>query len=334
MNNTERVEYIDLLRGIGIILMTIGHVGFTVNIEKWIYAFHMPLFYCVSGWFFNNHSTITAKIKKLSLKLLVPYFSFGLMYYFIWILVNFASGIQNKNIMDPLSHLLFINTDGVPISPALWFLTSLFWVEIIYAVLDKIFQNKIFLLSIVIIVLAVLGTGLPSYFGVRLPWALDTAFVGIGFYHLARVLKNTIKYPISTSPTIKCFGMAVILLTVATFSAFINGYVNMRRGLYSSIPLFWINAVMMILSIWVIVLLTSKYVNNKCFQWIKTIGKNSITYVCLNHLVVKALLILALKSGHNGLIVHGLILLVSLGILWILDFLFRKTLLKVFLGQW
>lgn len=77
MNNTERVEYIDLLRGIGIILMTIGHVGFTVNIEKWIYAFHMPLFYCVSGWFFNNHSTITAKIKKLSLKLLVPYFSFG-----------------------------------------------------------------------------------------------------------------------------------------------------------------------------------------------------------------------------------------------------------------
>lgn len=34
MNNTERVEYIDLLRGIGIILMTIGHVGFTVNIEK------------------------------------------------------------------------------------------------------------------------------------------------------------------------------------------------------------------------------------------------------------------------------------------------------------
>lgn len=333
MNHSKRIDYIDLLRGIGIVLMTIGHVGFTVNIEKWIYAFHMPLFYCISGWFYKDNIPLMEKTKKLSLKLLVPYFSFGIMYYLIWIIVNWPVSVNDINVLDPLTHLLFVNTDGIAISPALWFLTSLFWVEIIYCLLDKILHKQVVLLSFVIVVLAAIGIGLPAYLNVRLPWALDTAFVGIGFYHIARIIKDNIHLKVFQMSRVRCSGIAVLLLIVSTISALLNGYVNMRQGLYACIPLFWVNAVMMITSVWLCVWMIAPYTDNKWFQWLKSVGKNSITYVCLNHLVVKALLYLAVKSDHNGLFIHSLILLVSLGVLWILDWIVRKTPLKFILGQ-
>ena len=41
----KRIEYIDIFKGIGIILMVIGHLHFSENAEHFIYAFHMLLFY-------------------------------------------------------------------------------------------------------------------------------------------------------------------------------------------------------------------------------------------------------------------------------------------------
>lgn len=39
---SKRVRYMDLFRGIGIILMVMGHVGFGSGFYKFSHAFHMP----------------------------------------------------------------------------------------------------------------------------------------------------------------------------------------------------------------------------------------------------------------------------------------------------
>ena len=49
-----REEWIDYLRGVGIILMFIGHTSVWSPIVKWIYGFHMPLFFMLSGFLFNK----------------------------------------------------------------------------------------------------------------------------------------------------------------------------------------------------------------------------------------------------------------------------------------
>lgn len=42
-----RIDSLDILKGIGIILVVVGHmIGNQLYIRPWIYAFHMPLFSC------------------------------------------------------------------------------------------------------------------------------------------------------------------------------------------------------------------------------------------------------------------------------------------------
>lgn len=49
-----RIDSLDILKGIGIILVVVGHmIGNQLYIRPWIYAFHMPLFFMVSGYCFN-----------------------------------------------------------------------------------------------------------------------------------------------------------------------------------------------------------------------------------------------------------------------------------------
>lgn len=48
----KHLNWIDYIKGIGIILVVIGHttdIGDTWRV--WIYTFHMPLFFCISGSF-------------------------------------------------------------------------------------------------------------------------------------------------------------------------------------------------------------------------------------------------------------------------------------------
>lgn len=53
MNN--RIDYIDILRGFAIFLVTLGHIieksGYKESpLFTFIYSFHMPLFFCISGF--------------------------------------------------------------------------------------------------------------------------------------------------------------------------------------------------------------------------------------------------------------------------------------------
>ena len=48
-----RIGWIDVLRGFGVVLMIVGHVDFGTPFDRYVHAFHMPLFFVVSGFFFN-----------------------------------------------------------------------------------------------------------------------------------------------------------------------------------------------------------------------------------------------------------------------------------------
>ena len=47
----------DMLKGIGILLVIIGHT-FMKEIGPYIQAFHMPLFFMVAGYFFKLHTNL------------------------------------------------------------------------------------------------------------------------------------------------------------------------------------------------------------------------------------------------------------------------------------
>jgi len=86
-----RNSSLDIAKGIGIILVVIGHLHEApLLLVKFIYSFHMPLFFILSGYIYN-----ITKYSSLSLyeyirskwgNLIIPYFAMALSCYFIFII--------------------------------------------------------------------------------------------------------------------------------------------------------------------------------------------------------------------------------------------------------
>ena len=76
----ERYDYADIAKGIGIILMVVGHTGAPRFITNWIYAFHMPLFFILSGWLTNwNITGFVGFCKNKVRSLLVPFMLYSII---------------------------------------------------------------------------------------------------------------------------------------------------------------------------------------------------------------------------------------------------------------
>lgn len=75
---TKRITQLDVIKGIAIILVVLGHCiyafakasSWMVTLDEFIYIFHMPLFFAVSGYLFNPNVNVAKKARRL----LVPFF--------------------------------------------------------------------------------------------------------------------------------------------------------------------------------------------------------------------------------------------------------------------
>lgn len=74
LENKKRIDYFDIAKGIGILLMIIGHMDLKKYplINHFIYSFHMPLFFVISGYFFKVKEDKIC-IKSIINKLIKPY---------------------------------------------------------------------------------------------------------------------------------------------------------------------------------------------------------------------------------------------------------------------
>jgi fucose 4-O-acetylase-like acetyltransferase len=81
---SKRLEYIDIAKGIGILLVVLAHNDFALVspfFYKLIYAFHMPLFFFVSGMFFKAELPFLTVVRRRFDTLLKPYlFTIALIY--------------------------------------------------------------------------------------------------------------------------------------------------------------------------------------------------------------------------------------------------------------
>lgn len=83
---SKRLEYIDIAKGIGILLVVMAHNDFALVspfFYKFIYAFHMPLFFFVSGMFFKADLPFLTVLRRRFDTLLKPYLFTILLIYFM-----------------------------------------------------------------------------------------------------------------------------------------------------------------------------------------------------------------------------------------------------------
>lgn len=161
----KRLKEMDILRGIAILLVVVGHsfpdsntnVFNNVQIYKYlykiIYSFHMPLFFFISGFFAKKaYNIINIKqyfkfITKKFNRLMIPYF-------FITALAIPVKLIMNKYAVRPisLSSLLFSTVLYPWDNPIIffWFLYTLFIIFCILPLILKVNKKVLFVTLIII----------------------------------------------------------------------------------------------------------------------------------------------------------------------------------------
>lgn len=246
----KRIEYIDILRAIAIILVIVGHIpysGFNQELHKWIYAFHIPLFFFVSGasLSFTNYTSLNLKanFKKRLTRVYLPYL--------IWAIVLALPNISLQTIPKILygTHQSIASVSN----SSLWFLPVLFFATvfmdvILYYFHKKNLQKYLPFLFILLIPIALLipsqSTSQNLLSGHNLPFGLDivpmtTVFILSGYLFQTCRKRQKAKLPMLIYPLL----IFLFLITTTYFGLHNNtNYVLMAENRYGNYPYFFISA--------------------------------------------------------------------------------------------
>ena len=285
----NRINWIDMARGYGIILVILGHM-YIFRLSSWIYSFHMPLFFFLSGYVFNTHKFFSKLFVKKVKSLIKPYFFLSIIVIAYRVLESIILG-KDINIIKQIWLFLIQRRQT-----ALWFITCLFVIEMMYFFVNKI--KHIYLKHCVVLLITLIGLTYEKLVGEALFWNIDIAFAAFGFFYIGVLFRNkkiieTINDRLSTMwKTIVVFVLFGINLGGAILNNKITGSgLEMISSQYGFWPLTYVVALSGIIAVVIIsMLLTNKF--------LIYVGKNTWIYFGLHQAVfISALTIIYKKIG-------------------------------------
>ena len=172
----KRITSIDYTKEFAIILVVIGHIIDSCTLKTYIYSFHMPIFFIVSGILLNYKNIDNYSILNKLKKLIVPYIIFSVIY---TIANQVANGISLHNIKWDIINILCLKGVG-----PLWFLPCLFLSEVLFILLNKLIKNRtlLILVTLCIFILAVLLPDINYFEIVFLKAFIGYSFLSIGYF--------------------------------------------------------------------------------------------------------------------------------------------------------
>lgn len=342
-----RLSWIDISKGIGIILVIYGHTLYSEEYRYLIYAFHMPLFFFLSGFTFNYEkysNKLLLLLHKTTKGILLPYLFFALLSYGNWLLQN-GSTIQGS--LFHLSGIVYGNSSSLFFNVVLWFLPCLFLTKITFALLAKFLPKKE-LIIVSLVLFSVIGYIISlAPFELKLPFGIETLFTAIVFFGMGALW--TTHYHHSLRPFLKKHASRLFVASVAICSMFaylnyqIYGHqIDLRLNHLGNYFYFYLASLTGIIS----VLFISKFINKNLV--LEKIGKYSLVLFALHPLVLyyfaqitKLLISAETFNAQHDLVLSPLYTIFSIGMILVgmlgfkkiqvaKAFIFRKTVLKKF----
>ena len=309
---------IDILRGIAIIMVFLGHavIVYPINLENvawcrglvaFISAVHMPLFFIVAGFCFHRKSTYVDMVQKKIKRLLVPYVIFNLFDMCCRLVlskfVNRPCGIRESMIK-----MLFYGGEY-------WFLYVLFLMCILWGGILPYVKKHVWLQVIVGIAAVVLNV-LQISFDVCKVDSLCRFFV---FFYAGFLIQIHFDHLTYMKKVIK--NMAVLLAgTIFWGGIFVLWY---RNG-WNFIPEFLISFV----GIFVCLVFAAKICNTKLGLCLADVGKYSLQLYLLDGYFLGAsrmVLVQLLACTSPVVIVVGNTVLDLMGAFWVIRYVLMKV---------
>lgn len=190
----QRIEYIDLAKGLCISLVVLYHIHcFETTTETSLQFFRMPLYYFLSGIFFKEYGGLAIfSIKKVN-KLIIPFLFFFLVAYAAGIVCHFLHFYERGIIEEPFHWNMIFDIftklrrgEDIGYNVPIWFLLSLFEANLLFYLLrTRIKNDKILLaVSFAIGILSVIA-GLN-----KLPYCIDRTLIALPFFAVGYSLKT------------------------------------------------------------------------------------------------------------------------------------------------
>lgn len=337
MQENKRIDWIDNLRGLAILLVIIGHVH--VVYPSWlkveIYSFHMPLFFFLSGMVFSvsKYNSFLKFFRKKVRTIVVPLITFSIiawsinyLYYYI-ILKN----IEVDSLGTYILKLLIESHGDARFRSTFWFLPAIFTSQIVLYFIVKYVKEWISI--IIYIILAVVGSLYIYLDGPSLPWCVDLIAVIVSFMGFGYLLKINWER-IEKYINIYSLVLGIIVNVCTTYF----NYTIMGRGVDLSGSNIG-NPILYFISsgagIWMMIcLFSNQAIRNKNMPILKYAGKSSILFYVMSDMtfIIPDILvfnIFKLDTGKFSSVIQVVIVLlyviVTIVILWIITKVFARV---------
>ncbi len=266
----ERLNYIDIARGFGILLVVFSHSGGEELFMPFVGGVFIPLFFILSGMTFvdRGQSLWEYAVRKLR-RLLVPYLIFNLallLFYRHFSTMDVLGVLYSRYCLYPFhmeENIFFMNSGNAP----MWFLTALFTACLAFWAL---LRSGRYVWGMVVGYL--LLTYILQFLPILLPWSIDSAFLFALFIFIGTKLRSLNLANIKGTYTL-------LLLVGYLFLCVFNGTPNLSVRVYAH-SFLWIILTAVIGTL--LILRLSQYVENTFLNSLMAdIGRHSLTIFCV-----------------------------------------------------
>lgn len=332
MYNNQRLYWIDIAKGALLFLVILGHlVTYNSYAFAFIFAFHMPAFFFLSGYTLNVKNTKFALfLKKKCCSLLIPYLVFGAVAFCLSLLVPPTKTLEDIVTKTTLENFFWYGQPSHG-AGATWFLISLFCAQILVYVLVHI--NKKWISITVTVVSGVLGMYVKEilwhFESIKLPWNISITlvafpFVIFGYYFKEKKLLQV--YQESDNHLLTYVIFLISLSMIFVFGCDLNSPVNMGSLTYGNPIYYWIGA------FWGIIMIISFSLILKRNKFLEFYGRNSLIIFALQAYVYNFLIYIVNKIFETDYIKMKNIPNVLCFILAIITFLIWGLIVKIING--
>ncbi|RYM02809.1 hypothetical protein EWH99_10775 [Sporolactobacillus sp. THM7-7] len=310
LNSSGRVKYLDVAKGILIILVVLGHSGLDqdISIARDVFWFHMPAFFIISGYLFHSYTNNFGKwsLRKTK-KFMIPYIAYCLC---ITVVLNY------NHLLEIPKQLLKLAYSGRAVEWVYWFIPCLLLTELLFGILITKFKNQsVFVILLFMFILAQIESQFyipfdsnyfdwPIYY--KFPWNIDVVLISsvyfaLGFY--SRNVINKIGQKINMLWFIVLSVSCLALIILNYFNIF-NYSLDLKLSHYNHFILDLV--IPYIYTIWILML--SKLLSSlRIFNILAYAGFYSLPIMYL-HIPVNVALMSRLEYGSVVFIIFGTIL--------------------------
>lgn len=263
-----------------------GHNWLSWDYTYFFYAFHMPLFFVLSGYTFSLKSAFGTFVVKKFKALLIPYLFFALVYIlFYWVMSATHTGHFSIKQELQLFALQKAHT-------FLWFLPTLFLAEIVVKLLQlaRLLTNRL-TSACSCVALFILGGVIAQTLKEPLVWNLDLVPIAAAFLLSGLIYKKYFESPLELNSVWSICLVTLLALAFDSINYFYFGGVDMSGRKYGMYILFVVGA---LLSTYALILILKRL---RFPHWMLYIGTASIIYYGLHRFVIELCFIAYSKLG-------------------------------------